>query len=372
MMEGLETFVPLMKKSNGFAELKKDVIDQDLCSVCGTCAAFCERVEWKNNSLETTGECNMDIGAVKCNIDGICYDHCPHISYSIPELEKTVFGKEREDQKIGYYTKIVAARSKDKKIQQKGQDGGVVTSLLLCALENEIIDGASIATRQDDWTTDATIAKTKDELIAGAGTKYTRAPSIVNFGKSLRTVRKIGVVGTGCQMTGARKLETTLLKDLPGVELLNIGLFCFENFPYDGLKETIEAEFNTKMDDITKTDITRGKFIVQTKDNKTIDKHVKVFDKHVPEACFMCTNFTSFFSDISVGSVGSDDGWSTVIIRTPKGEELLNKATKGGYIETTDKIDLEQVKKNTIIKEKKQEATTKKRKEEGKIIPDYT
>ncbi len=371
-MEGLETFVPLMKKSKGFAELKRDVIDQDLCSVCGTCAAFCERVEWKDSGPEASGECNMDLGAVKCNIDGICYDHCPHISYSIPELEKTVFGKEREDPDLGCYKKIVAARSKDREIQEKGQDGGVVTSLLHCAIENGIVDGASIATRGEDWTTASTVAKTKEDLTAGAGTKYARAPSIVKFGKSLRQVKKLAAVGTGCQMTGTRKLQTTLLKDLPGVELLNIGLFCFENFPYDGLKETIATEFNTKMEDIKKTDITRGKFIIQTKDGKTIDKPVKVFDKYVPEACLMCTNFTSFFSDISVGSVGSDDGWSTVIVRSEKGEELLNKAVEGGYIETTDKVDLAQVKKNTSLKQKKLDATTKKREEEGKIIPSYT
>lgn len=371
-MEGLETFVPLMKKSKGFAELKKDVIDQDLCSVCGTCAAFCERVEWKNNGPEASGDCNMDLGAIQCSIDGICYDNCPHVSYSIPELEKEVFGSEREDVSVGYYTKLVAGRSKDKDILENAQDGGVVTSLLQCAIETGMIEGASIATKGEDWQTDSTIAKTKEELVAGAGTKYTRAPSIVNFGKSLRTVRKLGVVGTGCQMTGARKLETTLLKDLPGVELLNIGLFCFENFPYEGLKETIKAEFNTKMEDIIKTDITRGKFIITTKDGKTSSKSVKVFDPHVPEACLMCTNFTSFFSDISVGSVGSDDGWSTVIVRSEKGEDLLKKAVEGGYIEVKDQVDLEQVKKNTGLKQKKLEATTKKREEEGKIIPNYT
>ncbi|MFQ5975010.1 MAG: Coenzyme F420 hydrogenase/dehydrogenase, beta subunit C-terminal domain [Candidatus Hydrothermarchaeales archaeon] len=370
-MEGLETFVPLMKKSKGFAELKKDVIDQDLCSVCGTCAAFCERVEWKDSGPEATGECDLDIGAIKCNIDGVCYDHCPHVSYSIPELEKEVFGTEREDQEIGCYKKIVAGRSKDKKILEKAQDGGVVTSLLLCAIESGMVEGASIATRGEDWTTDSVVAKTKEDLTGGAGTKYARAPSVVNFGKSLRIVKKLAAVGTGCQMTGTRRLQTTLLKDLPGIELLNIGLFCFENFPYDGLKETTEAEFNTKMEDIIKTDITKGKFIITTKDGKTAEKSVKVFNKHVPEACLLCTNFTSFFSDISVGSVGSDDGWSTVIIRSERGEELFNKAVEGGYIEVKDKVDLEQVKKNTNLKQKKLEATSKKRKEEGKIIPNY-
>jgi coenzyme F420-reducing hydrogenase gamma subunit len=44
MEEGLENFVPLIQKSRGYDELKKDVIDSGICSGCGACAAFCDRV----------------------------------------------------------------------------------------------------------------------------------------------------------------------------------------------------------------------------------------------------------------------------------------------------------------------------------------
>ena len=43
-------------------------------------------------------------------------------------------------------------------------------------------------------------------------------------------------------------------------------------------------------------------------------------------------DFTSEQSDISVGSVGSPDGWSTIILRTEKGLKLLKNAEKDGYI----------------------------------------
>ena len=45
-------------------------------------------------------------------------------------------------------------------------------------------------------------------------------------------------------------------------------------------------------------------------------------------------DFTSEQSDISVGSVGSPEGWSTVIIRNEKGLELMENAEKDNYIET--------------------------------------
>jgi coenzyme F420-reducing hydrogenase beta subunit len=43
----------------------------------------------------------------------------------------------------------------------------------------------------------------------------------------------------------------------------------------------------------------------------------------VEERCCDCPDFTAKYSDISVGSVGSDDGYSTVIVRSDIGEKLF-------------------------------------------------
>jgi coenzyme F420 hydrogenase subunit beta len=377
----IEDFVPIMKPSKGFEELKKLVIDQGICSGCSTCAAFCERIQMgKDGQPEQVKDCNMEIGAIKCSEDGTCYDCCPMVSFSIPELEKKVFGSEREDRALGYYKKIAAVRSKKKEILERAQDGGAVTSFLLCALENGLIDGAVVANRASDWSTEAWVAKTKEELINGAGTKYARTPSTMKFGKSMRDVRKLAMVGTGCQTLGARRSTTSLLKSVlektaeseTPLSLTLIGVFCFENFPYECLKKVIESEYGVKIDQIVKTNITKGKFIVTKTDGKTIEKPVKTFGECVPESCHLCTNFTAEFADISVGSVGTDDGWSTVVVRSDKGLELLEKAKKKGYIEVSDKVDLEAIKHNIGLKKKMRKATSEKRSKEGLYVPDYT
>jgi coenzyme F420 hydrogenase subunit beta len=38
----------------------------------------------------------------------------------------------------------------------------------------------------------------------------------------------------------------------------------------------------------------------------------------------MCRDFDAELADVSIGSVGSPNGYSTVIIRTEKGEEIKN------------------------------------------------
>jgi coenzyme F420 hydrogenase subunit beta len=377
-----DTFVPLMKKSKGFDELNRLVIEQGICSGCSTCAAFCERIAIDENGqakLADDAECNINIGAVKCSDLGTCIDVCPMVSFSKGELEKAFYGEERKDAELGHYRKIVAAKSKKKDILEKAQDGGAVTSILAAAMDEKLIDANVVTGRSDEWNTSADLATKKEELIAGAGTKYVRAPASMKFGQSIRDARKLAMVGTGCQTLGATRAVTGLLHDAidktkesdTPIDLTIIGLFCFENFPYACIKEALEREFGVKIEDIAKTDITRGKFIITKKDGSTDQKPVKTFDECVPESCLLCTNFTAEFADISVGSVGTDDGWSTVIVRSEKGELLLDNAMKKGYLEVKDEVNLEAVKKNRSIKQMKFDATSKKRKEAGKYIPSY-
>lgn len=369
-----------MKPSKGFEELKKLVIDQGICSACSACAAFCERIEMVEGMPALVKDCTLKTGSIKCGEEGTCYDCCPMVSFSMPELEKSVFGAARQDEDLGCYKKIVAVRSKIPEILEKAQDGGAVTSFLLCALENKLVEGAVVANRGEEWSTSAEVAKNKEELLKGAGTKYCRTFSVAKFGRSLRDVRKIAIVGTGCQITGVTKAQSTLLKGViektkdgeRPTKFTKIGLFCFENFPYDCLKNFLEKNYNVKMEQIAKTNITKGKFIVTTKDGKTLEKKIREFEECVPESCKLCIDFTAGFADISVGGVGTEAGWTTVVVRSDKGMELFNLALEKGYIEARKNVNLEEIKKNVFLKKDKRKAASEAREKEGKYVPSYS
>ena len=49
------------------------------------------------------------------------------------------------DPYLGKYITCVSARSMDKEILKKAQDGGIATALMVYALENGIIDGTIVA-----------------------------------------------------------------------------------------------------------------------------------------------------------------------------------------------------------------------------------
>lgn len=370
MEETFENFVPLIKPSEGFEELKKLVVDSGLCSSCGACTSFCNRLELNEEGLpEEVSDCTLKSGAIKCSEHGTCYDSCPQVSFSLTEIEDQFLAGER-DQDIGKYLKITAIKSKQADILKVAQDGGAVTSLIAYALENNVIDGAITASRESDWKSSTNIIKDRKTLLASAGTKYSRTPSIKLMSEALKSGNyRLTVVGTGCQTTAARRFHSRIADKIPRVDLTIIGLFCFESFPHEELKELVEKEFKIKMDDIAKTDIKKGKFIVWTKDGKELTVPVKSFDSAVGDSCRICINFASRLADLSIGSIGTIDGWSTVIIRSEKGQELVEHAEKAGYIETSDKIDTVPIKKSVGLKRKKSSKMASERQEKSAYVP---
>jgi len=364
----IETFVPLMEKSKGFEELKRLVIDSGICSHCGSCLAFCDRLVMGEGGpvLKEGKSCELEKGAIRCSL---CYDACPNISFSIPDLEKKVFGDVKSDPELGYYKKVVKAKSTSKDILNRAQDGGAVTSLLTFALDKKYIDGAIVVGRTQNWATSPILAKTKEDLLKCAGSKYSRNELMPKFGEALRDKnRKLALVGLGCHITGARKLGVKKL-DIARVDLTLIGLFCYESFPHDCLKEELESKLGISMSDVVKIRIEKGKVSVWMKDGTMREMRVKELHRCMVDSCLLCPNLTCLFSDISCGSLGSGEGWTTVIVRTEKGLKLLEEAVKEGYLEISDEVDLDEVRRTVNSKNKKREALAQERMAKGLHVP---
>ncbi|MFX1275201.1 MAG: NADPH-dependent glutamate synthase [Promethearchaeota archaeon] len=142
------------------------------------------------------------------------------------------------------------------------------------------------------------------------------------------------MVGTPCMMEAIKKISFYPLNK-PFYENISfkIGLFCMESFNYKDILELLENEFQTPPTDIKKMDIDKGRFYLYNKDGSSIDIPLKKIKKYGRLGCFFCDDLTAEQADISVGSIGSESGWSTVIIRTEKGAELFKKALDLDLIE---------------------------------------
>jgi coenzyme F420 hydrogenase subunit beta len=84
---------------------------------------------------------------------------------------------------------------------------------------------------------------------------------------------------------------------------------------------------------VEKFEIKNGRFIANRKGDAPFDVKIKKLKELSRACCRVCQDYTSELADISVGNVGSPEGWSTVLVRSDKGEAALREAEKKGLIE---------------------------------------
>jgi coenzyme F420 hydrogenase subunit beta len=240
---------------------------------------------------------------------------------------------------LGTYKFCVSARSTDKEILKKSQDGGIVTQLFKFALEGGIIDGAIVAGPGDEpWKPRPFIATTVDELMQARGTRYNISPNVSLIKEAARSygLDRIGIVGTPCQIQAVRKgqLYPVGLRDVPDKIALAIGTFCMENFPYQSIRQIVEDHAAMKLEAVSKMEIGKGKFLVHGERGHVVHLPLKITTKYEQPGCHVCLDYVANLADISTGSVGSPDGWSTVFVRTKNGDAIWSKAIAAGCFAT--------------------------------------
>ncbi|MBE6493106.1 MAG: coenzyme F420 hydrogenase subunit beta [Methanosphaera stadtmanae] len=282
-----------------------------------------------------------------------------------------------QDSILGPHQEIITARASDKKILTKSQDGGIVSTILAYALEQNIIDGTIVAVEGDEpWKPEPMIATTKKDILKGAGTKYTMCPnpSLIKEATREYGLEKIGTVGTPCQVMGIRKMQTYPLgvRNVVDKIALVMGIYCMENFPYESIKTFIEDKIGTKPSKVTKMNITKGKLFITTSEGEgTIP--LKETHGYEQSGCNYCMDYVAELSDLSCGSVGAKPGWSTIIKRTDKGSSLIDKAIEDGVLETMEtnegKFGLEMLRKLSTNKKTKHQKQIDKKLDMGLKIP---
>lgn len=330
------------------------------CILCGLCARVCEEkvgvsaINFANRGVEREVTAPYHTISDDCVGCGACAIICPTDSKKVrintyPMLEEDMreaeeqFLKGTRDELLGVHQQIFAAKS-----SIDGQDGGMATALLLSGFKKGLFDAAIVVKRTVGYKAEAIIAESADEILNARGTKYSRVKMMSKIGELVeKGKRKIAFVGTACEIRTGRKIQQQLLRKYPDLEMTVVGLFCFEAFDYDKLKEATKRLLGVDLDKADKTQIHKGKFIVQI-DGKEYSAKVKELNDAIQGGCAYCNDFTGRIADVSVGSVGSEEGYSTVIVRSDAGKRLLEKLDfiKGD-------VDKEEITKLAALKKKR-------------------
>ena len=119
--------------------------------------------------------------------------------------------------------------------------------------------------------------------------------------------------------TGAHRVDAVVL---------SIALMCTKNFDYEALTlRELQEKRGVDLDRVSKMDVIRGRMIVEYRDGElAIDEPVKDFHGAALKGCDECADFLGRSADISVGSVGSMTGWTSVLVRTERGRLAFQAA----------------------------------------------
>ena len=145
----------------------------------------------------------------------------------------------------------------------------------------------------------------------------------------------IAIVGTPCQIHSIRKMQELSILPAHIIKYV-LGLFCNLNFTFTNeARKKLEERFNFSFNDVEKINI-KENLVLKLK-NQAIHIDFEDLKEFTRSACFSCRDFSNVYADISFGGLGSQEGYTTSVIRTKVGEDIYNNALKEDYIqEPTD------------------------------------
>jgi coenzyme F420 hydrogenase subunit beta len=345
-----------------FWELAAGVIDADRCIQCGACVAACP-----SNSIGVHEDTGLPELVKMCTGCSLCWDFCPRggLRYEALWPPSTTTNGEapvvvRSDSSDTYW-KITGGPPADglgavaesyavrAAARTDGvQDGGAVSALLIALLAAGEINGALVAKPSSDpdepWKGVATIARTPAEVLAASGSFYNQTMALAELDLAkyqLGPTPRIAVVGTPCEIQGIRAMQArrwaTGAHRVDSV-VLTIALMCTKSFDYEGLiLRELREKRRVDLDRVEKIDVIHGKMIVEYRDGQlAVNEPVKNFHGTALKGCDECADFLGRSADLSVGSVGSIAGWTSVLIRSERGLAAFERARSKLDVRTLD------------------------------------
>lgn len=326
-------------------ELFDEVITSGLCTGCAGCVISCphdvigykhEPGQYKPFHLEEElGLSNCLHGEKGCTS---CTRACPRFRDWELEANEHLFGEQREEsQTAGIFKDILLVRAKDDGVYDAGQDGGLVSSILIWCLENDIIDGALVSELEGGsggWKAKPAVATNKEEVLSGAGSRYTYSANTLAFDEAKeRGLSKLALVGMSCMTSIAPVMWSRKIGKVSKPIKLNIGLLCSKSFDDSMFEELFWIKYGLRTEDIVKMNI-KGVFQVWMRNGDYHEINLKECHAWTREGCTHCPDFAAEHADISTGGIGNETDWTLTIVRTDLGRAVIDAMIKDGVIET--------------------------------------
>lgn len=327
-----------------WTELFDEVVTSGLCTGCAACVVSCphdvlgynpDDGVYKPFHLDVDGDFrSCTHGEKGCTM---CTRACPRFRNWEEEIDQHRFARPRTDEEVFGIGDIVLARATDAALVDNGQDGGLVSAILIYAIENDIIDAALVSGLEGDgstWRAEPRVARTKEEILDTAKSRYTYSANLLAYPQAVDGgAERIALVGTGCMASAPGAMQARKAGKIARRLSLTIGLLCSKTFDDVIFDELFDKVYGIKRADIVKINI-KGIFQIWTRDGQLHEVPLKEAHAFTREGCEQCPDFAAEHADISAGGIGAFSDWTLTIVRTDQGRSIMNAMREAGLIET--------------------------------------
>ena len=314
-------------KSEGQCQLIEKVLNKGICVTCGACVGLCPYFDYYEGRVVVMDRCDSDTWR--------CLQLCPRADYEETSLDR-VISNEVHTTRIGSFKKTLIARSKAERIRERAQYGGIVSALLIYALDKGLIKSAVLTDRGNGMSPAGMLARNESAVLNCGGSRYTASGSLAVLNRAIRQKEeKLAMVGLPCQMEALARMS--LLKpdgeERSGPISVKIGLFCTWALDFRQLSEYLKSIGMVKP--IEKYDIPpppSQEFQILAEEGwKTFP--LEDIRACIQKGCTLCQDMTAEWADISVGTVEGLEGWNTVVVRSNTGSDLISAAIEDDILE---------------------------------------
>lgn len=313
---------------------------------CGACAAICPKHNIRLIDIpfeglrpivktETCVKCSACIGVCP----GVGASHQPFNSETIPQLR----------QAWGPVLEVWEGYATDPEIRFEGSSGGAATALALFCIERENFTGVlHIGAKPEAPLQNVPVfSKSREELLKCTGSRYSPAAPC----EKLRWIEEAHspcvFIGKPCDVEALCKYQAANLKLNDNVGLA-ISIFCAGTPTTSGTYKLLDA-MGVEPEQIEEIGYRGrgwpGMTTVKLKGANGGQRDMsyekswgEILSRHVELRCRLCPDSTGEFADISCGDPWyrpiehTNPGYSLVLVRTEKGQEVLKRAVSAGYV----------------------------------------
>jgi len=321
-----------------------------LCKGCGICSAICPQ-DAIVMRRDLRGLYTPEINNLKCLQCMLCARSCPAVPASLARRqEHRHILKTHDEPLLGYCSKSYAGYSTDEDIRHRATSGGIVSALLLDALEHEDVD--SVLTVQSDeedpFKPRAVVSRNKQEILHSRGSKYMPVEFSAALKQIIRddSIKHIGIVGLPCHIEGIRR-ASLLIPVLRKKIVLTIGLFCKQTKDLR-FTDLVLAKAGVKKEQVRgikfRGDGWPGYIRIFLKNGDTIRHPYEAFGSLwgtlscSPVHCLLCSSPMAKAADVSAGDAwlqeyqGDKKGVSLLLVRTEAGAKIVDRAIQDARV----------------------------------------